>query len=758
MPRRRSPKTARSPTRRVRWGARATIRVALLVLIAVSVGAAWLLWLDHEVQAGFEGRRWSLPALVYARAFDIYPGQRLGSGDLERILRRVGYTRHPRLAGPGSYRREAEIIHVHTRRFRYWDGVEASRIVNVQFADGRVRDLHDPAGNAIGIIRIEPRLIGKIYPEHDEDRVLVPWEEVPRKLVDALVAVEDRSFFSHAGIDLRGILRAAWVNLRSGGIVQGGSTLTQQLVKNFFLHSERDIVRKINEMLMAMLLERRYSKEQILGTYINEIYLGQHGARGIHGFGTAAGFYYGRPLHELRLDQLALLAGMVRGASYYNPRRHPERARERRDLVLQLMHEQGFLGAAEFTSARSRPLDVTPRPAWSQDEFPDFLDLVRRQLLQGYSMERLRSQGLQIFTTLDPVLQEDAQSALRATVTALESERGMVAGTLQAAALIVDTGSGDVLAAVGARNPEVAAFNRSIDARRPVGSLIKPFVYLTALQQPDRYSVVSELADTPLALPGAGDTVWKPDNYDRQFHGAVSLMESLVNSYNVATVRLGLDVGMDRVIDVLHGAGIERRLAPLPSLLLGAVELSPIEIAQAYQTLAAGGFRAPLNGIRDVLDRDGVGLSRHAIELRQSLDPRATYLVNYLLTQVTREGTGRALAESMPDRLPLAGKTGTTNDLRDSWFAGFGDGMLGVVWVGRDDNRPTGLSGATGALRVWAALMDRAGMRPLTLPAPAGVAWDGPVRLQYGQECRTFATVPYIEPYRPAAAPACGSR
>jgi penicillin-binding protein 1B len=727
------------------------------MLMAASAGAAWLLWLDHEVQAGFEGRRWPLPALVYARAADIYPGQGLGSGDLERILRRVGYTRHPRLAGPGSYQREADIIHLYTRRFRYWDGVEASRIVNVRFVDGRVRDLQDPAGNAIGIIRIEPRLIGKIYPEHDEDRVLVPWEEVPRELIDALVAVEDRSFFSHAGVDLRGILRAAWVNLRSGGIVQGGSTLTQQLVKNFFLHSERDIVRKINEMLMALLLERRYSKEQILSTYINEIYLGQHGARGIHGFGTAAGFYYGRPLHELRLDQLALLAGMVRGASYYNPRRHPERARARRDLVLRLMHEQGLLGAAEFATARSRPLDVTSRPAWSQDEFPDFLDLVRRQLLQGYSMEQLRSQGLQIFTTIDPVLQEDAQSALRTTVTALESERGMPAGTLQAAALIIDTGSGDVLAAVGARNAEVAAFNRSIDARRPVGSLIKPFVYLAALQQPERYSVVSELVDTPLALPAAGDTVWKPDNYDRQFHGAVSLMESLVNSYNVATVRLGLDVGMDRVIDVLHEAGIERRLAPLPSLLLGAVELSPIEIAQAYQTLAAGGFRAPLNSIRDVLDRDGRGLSRHAIQLKQSLDPRATYLVNYLLMQVIREGTGRALAGSMPDRLPLAGKTGTTNDLRDSWFAGFGDGLLGVVWVGRDDNRPTGLSGATGAMRVWAALMDRAGMRPLTLPAPAGVAWDGPIRLQYGRECRTFATVPYIEPHRPADTPVCGS-
>jgi len=735
-------------------GTRPALRLLLLAIIAVSATTAWLLWLDQRVREGFEGRRWSLPALVYARPFEVYAGQALDPDALQQVLRHVGYAAEGSLRTPGTYRREPDVIRVHARRFRYWDGTEPDRIVTVRFAGGRVQALGDERdGGQLGIIRIEPRLIGKIYPEHDEDRVLVPLEEVPADLIDALIAVEDRNFFSHSGIDLRGIVRAAWANLRAGALVQGGSTLTQQLVKNFYLSSERTFIRKINEMAMAALLERRYSKKQILGTYINEIYLGQHGARGIHGFGTAAGFYFGRPLRELRIDQLALLAGIVRGASHYNPRRHPERARERRDLVLRLMHEQGFMDAPALAAAQAKPLDVTAKPAWSQDEFPDFLDLVRRQLLRDYTMEQLRSEGLQIFTTLDPDLQQGAEAALRSTLASLESERNMARGKLEAAVVVVDTESGDVLAAVGARHPEVAAFNRSMDARRPIGSLVKPFVYLAALQQPEHYSVVSQLDDSPLALRNPGKAAWKPENYDHEFHGEVSMIEALTRSYNVATVRLGLEVGLDRVIHVLRGAGIERRLEPLPSLLLGAIELSPLEAAQAYQVLASGGFRSPLNGIRDVLDRDGRGLSRHAIELRQAMDPRAAYLVNTLLMRVTSEGTGSALADRLPGRQPLAGKTGTTNDLRDSWFAGFGDGLLGVVWVGRDDNRPTGLSGATGAMRVWAEVMERAGIRPLALPPPTGIGWTGSVRLPFRGECRTLASIPYIEPHVPVAAP-----
>jgi penicillin-binding protein 1B len=322
---------------------------------------------------------------------------------------------------------------------------------------------------------------------------------------------------------------------------------------------------------------------------------------------------------------------------------------------------------------------------------------------------------------------------------------------------VVDAGSGEVLAAVGARRPAVAGFNRSIDARRPIGSLVKPFVYLAALQQPGKYSVLSALDDSALVLRTAGNGEWRPGNYDRRFHGTVSMLEALIYSYNVATVRLGLEVGIDKVIAVLRGAGIARRLDPLPSLLLGAIELSPFEVAQAYQVLAAGGFHSPLDGIRDVLDRDGNGLSRRAIELRQSVDPRAVYLVNHLLIQVTSEGTGSDLAGLLPGQMPLAGKTGTTDDLRDSWFAGFGEGLLGVVWIGRDDNQPTGLSGASGALRAWAAVMRRAGVRPLASVPPGGIGRTGPVQMSFRQRCRTFANVPYIEPHVPASAPRCDS-
>lgn len=730
------------------------LRGLLLALIGFAVLAAWILWLDQRVVSGFEGRRWSLPGVVYAQPLELHPGKLLGANALAAALQRVGYSLDANATQPGSFRQRPDATLITTRRFRYWDGVEPQQQVRVRFAGGAIAALEQlPSGAPLGLLRIEPRVIGKIYPEHDEDRVLVTLEQVPRELVAALLAVEDRNFFRHAGLDWRGILRAAWANLRAAAVVQGGSTLTQQLVKNFWLSSERTFARKINEMVMALLLERRYDKAQILGTYINEVYLGQHGARGIHGFGTAARFYFGRPLEELRVDQLALLAGLVRGASYYNPRAHPQRARERRDLVLALMAEQGLLDGTLARQARSRPLDVHRTPAWSQAEFPEFLDLVRRQLLRDYPLPQLRNAGLQIFTTLDASIQEQAQAALSSTLVALERER-RDAVRLEGAVIVIDSGSGELLAAVGGRRPAAAGFNRSIDARRPIGSLVKPFVFLAALQQPERYSVLSLFDDTPLQLDTPAGP-WRPANYDREFHGRVTLQEALVHSYNLATVRLGLEVGLPRVIEVLRAAGIERPLEPLPSMLLGALELSPFEAAQAYQPLAGGGFLSPLNGIREVLDRDGRGLRRYPLEVRRAFDPRATFILDRLLTEVTRSGTGRALAGWLPGAMPVAGKTGTTNDLRDSWFAGFGDRMLAVVWVGRDDNRPTGLSGASGAMRVWSELARRTNMRPLSQHVPPGIGWHTPAPLRYRGACRNWVPVPFIEPHAPRVEPDC---
>src|SRR5690606_18568855 len=367
----------------------------------------------------------------------------------------------------------------------------------------------------------------------------------------------------------------------------------------------------------------------------------------------------------------------------------------------------------------------------------------------------LRNAGLQVFTTLDPELQERAEKALRSTIAALERDRRFAPGTLQAAAVIVEPGSGDVVAAIGGVDSQAGGVNRSLDARRPIGSLVKPFVYLAALSQPGKFHVLSRLDDSPLKMKGAKGRTWEPRNYDRNFHGTVTLMEALLHSYNVATVRLGLAVGIGNVIDTLHRAGVDTPISPLPSVLLGALELSPFQVAQAYQVLANGGFLSPLNSIQDVLDAEGRGLKRYGIEVRQAFDPQPVFLTNYLLMRVTTEGTGAAMTDLLPDRLPLAGKTGTTNDLRDSWFAGFGEGYAAVVWVGRDDNRPVGLSGATGAMRVWAAMMKDSGLGPFVPAAPQGIAWTGRGSVPYRGECRRLATVPYAAPHVPDVGPGC---
>lgn len=703
------------------------------------------MWLDVIVRDRFEGGRWSLPARVYARPIELYAGLAISPGNLVRILRASGYREDARADAPGLFRSDGPALEIFTRQFDYWDGSEPARRLRLSIRDAQIDKLVDSAtGNGLEIARIDPPLIAKIYPEHDEDRVLVPYAEVPQALIEALMATEDRHFYTHRGVDLRGILRALWVNLRKLRIAQGGSTLTQQLVKNYFLADERTFFRKFNEIIMALLLERRYSKSQILGAYMNEVYLGQYGARSVHGFGTAAEFYFARPLVELRLDQIALLAGLVRGASFYNPRQHPERALARRNLVIRLMAEQDYISERESAAAQVRALDLSPYPSWAQSRYPAFEDLVRRQLSQDYRPEDLRSEGLRIFTSLDVSLQDTLASVAQAQVAALERERGLKGGTLETAAVLVDINNGEVLAIVGGRNSRGGEFNRSLDARRPIGSLIKPFVYVAALSEPSRYNLLTRLDDSPLRIRQPAGGSWSPRNYDGEDHGAVSLLEALVFSYNVSTVRLGMDVGLDKVVRTLRDSGLEAHLDAYPSLLLGALELSPLEVAQLYQTLGNGGFRAPLNSIREVLDRNGAGLTRYGLTLREALDPGATFLTAFALTRVTTEGTGRDLVRWLAGVQPVAGKTGTTDELRDSWFAGYGSNLMAVVWLGRDDNRPMGLSGAAGAMRIWAAMMKAAGLRALVLRPPADVHWSASVAVPYAGQCTLFDAIPFL--------------
>ena len=694
-----------------------------LLAAAAVVGVLAFMYLDAYIQRAFSGKKWAVPAMVYGRPLELYAGAPVGPRALTAELETLGYRAAGATAGAGTYSVSGSTVSIATRGFRFWDGEEPTRRLRVAFAGNSVQAVRDEQGVEVALARLEPVHIGGIYPAHNEDRILVRVSDVPPLLIHTLMAVEDQNFDSHHGVSPKGIARAMWVNVSSGALEQGGSTLTQQLVKNFFLTRERTITRKLMELAMALVMELRYSKEEILEAYLNEIYLGQDGHRAIHGFGLASHYYFNRPIAELGAPQIALLVGMVRGPSYYDPWRHPERSRERRDTVLALMVDQQVIDAAQAAQIAQMPLGVGDRDQARSKFYPAYLDLVRRQLRRDYSEEVLSSEGLQIFTGLDPAVQRAAEASLQETLAKIESDfkaRGKPQQGLEGAVIVTRVDSGEVLAVVGGRNSRVAGFNRALDALRPVGSLMKPAVYLTALED-GRYTLLSPLDDGPVAYKGANGQVWRPRNYDREDHGMVRLHRALAQSYNQSTARLGLELGIERVVDTIHRLGVDREVPALPSVALGAVALSPIEVAGMYQTIASGGFSSPLSAIREVMDASGEPLTRYPVAVEQKVRQSAVYLLEYALKEVVSAGTARSASNRLPAGLVVAGKTGTTDDQRDSWFAGYSGDLLAVVWIGRDDNGVTALTGATGALPAWAGLMAAASREPRRARAPGGI-------------------------------------
>jgi penicillin-binding protein 1B len=732
------PRTRRRRKPRRKRSFRARFQLALIALLGA---AGYVLWTDLEIRREFEGRAWDVPAQVFARPLEIQLRANVAKQRVVRELDALGYRKVTHVRGPGEYRLASNQLQLHTRGHHFPDATEPSRNLSIGFRGESIDWIKEVRGAELVRLRLEPLEVGRIFPNHNEDRAPIRLKAVPEPLLRALLAVEDRDFFSHNGIDPKGVLRAAWTNLRSGRVEQGGSTLTQQLVKNFYLQRERSIVRKLREVLMAGLLERRYSKAVILQTYLNEVFLGQQGRRAIHGFGLAAEFYFGRPLSELTVDEQALLVGLVKGPSYYDPRRHPQRARARRNLVLQTMVEQGVLARADFDSLVKRPIRVISVQRGAPGYASEFLQLVKRQLAQQYRSAELRTRGLRIYTSYDNELQNKLDQAID------NGLRSIGAGSeLEAAAVVADYETGEVLALRGGRKHAPGQFNRALDAARPIGSLIKPAVYLTALGQPQRYHLLSGINDSAITIKTASG-VWTPTNFDGEIHGRIRLVDGLSRSYNLATVRLGMDIGLDEVVDTLHALGVDTAPQVYPSLLLGALELSPMSVTQMYQVLANGGYRLPLHSVRGVLGPDGRLLSRAKLQPRQVVDPRAGYLIGYALEQVVLAGTARGAQLDDLGITPVAGKTGTSNDGRDSWFAGYAGGLLAVMWLGHDNNRATGFTGASGALRVWRQFM--VGARPLSISkaVPKGIAWFGVngAGKMVGANCPGARNWPFIE-------------
>jgi penicillin-binding protein 1B len=703
--------------------------------------------LNKEITTRFEGMRWELPARIYGRPLELYVGRELQQKHLQQELSLLRYTKTEHLEKPGEYQVTGTQLTIHSREVYFPDGKQGAERIELSFTNDQITSLtNQQSGQALPLFRLEPLHIASIYPGDNEDRLLVQLKETPPLLVQTLLLTEDKHFYKHIGIYPLAIFRALLANLKAGKTVQGGSTLTQQLVKNFFLTSEQSLRRKYTEALMALLLEYRYEKDDILESYLNEIYLGQDGKRAIHGFAMASTFYFQRNIDELSPDQMALLIGMAKGASYYNPRRHPERAKARRDLILRNMGQADLISVQSSTQLQNRPLGVTKRIPSGITPYPAFVQLVRNQLKRDYRDEDLQSEGLSIFTTFDPIIQQHAEESVQQVLTDIEKQRKMEPESLQGALVLSSVDQGEILAVVGDRFPRQAGFNRALDMNRPVGSLIKPAVYLSALSQPDRYNLLSILNDTPLTVPLSGKD-WQPQNYDKKYLGSVTLRHALIHSLNIPTVNLGLDVGLDEVIKSIHKLGGSKEIRAFPSLLLGAVELPPITILQMYQTIAAGGFKTPLRTILAVTDHQQKVLQRYPLTVAQAADPAAVFCLSTAMQEICNTGTGKRLRHLLPDTLTVAGKTGTTDQLKDSWFAGFSGSHVAVAWVGHDDNSPTGLTGSTGALQVWAETMKRITTTPLELSPPPNIDFfysDIQSGKLFSDQCNKGELIPFI--------------
>jgi penicillin-binding protein 1B len=757
---------------RSRWKLRRLTRPLLAVLvIAVVAAGVWCFFLDRTVTRQFEGRRWTLPAQVFAAPLELYSGLTFSGDDVETELKRLQYREVDKLERPGTYRRQGSRIDVALRAARFPDETRPAQILAITTDDHTITGLRDSKGADVPIARFEPMLIGSIFPTHGEDRIIVTPAEVPPLLPAALKAVEDRKFDTHHGVDPEAILRAMVANLRAGGIAQGGSTLTQQLVRSYFLTTDQTFSRKIREAVMAIALESHFTKADLMNAYINEIYLGQDGQRAVHGFGLASQFYFGKPLAELDLSEVALLVAVVRGPSYYDPRRRAERVKARRDLVLKVLVERNVVSAADAAAAAKRPLGIVTRS--SGGYYPAYLDFVRRTLRRDYHESDLTEAGLKIFTSLDPRAQEQAERTLEHELERLDiaqaaavrktAAKNQVVPPLEGAVVVAAPQSGDVIAIVGGRRVGYNGFDRALDAARPMGSLVKPFVYLTALET-KRYTAASIIQDEPVDVRLKNGTHWKPENFTKQLYGPVPLVKALAESLNLATVGLGLDLGLPNVTKTLQRFGLTRKPVEVPAMLLGALSVTPMEAAQIYSGLASGGFRTQLRAVRAVISDDGKPLRAFPLEVAQVADADAVFQLNRMLELVMDHGTGRPARSVLPPALVVAGKSGTSSDQRDSWFGGFSGSHLAIVWVGYDDNRPTSFTGSSGALAVWARIMaglnttSRAVAMPETL-AEVPVEFNTGLRAAAGcgEDVVTIAVPLGSEPpYKPACSDTTG--
>ncbi len=675
---------------------------------------ACIYYLNHQIQSQFSSSRWSLPAKVYADNLVLKAGLAFSLKDLESELKFLSYRKDKQASTQGSYSQHGYLknkkyLLISVRAFYLPSGLQQkAQKINVYFSGNKITRIKNAATKQhLKQFILDPALISHYGLKATEDRRLVTYEQIPELLIKAIIATEDQHFYYHFGIDPVGILRALYYNFRAGKTVQGGSTITQQLVKNYFLSSTKSLTRKINEALMAIILEYHYSKQEIITAYINQVFLGQDRQRAIHGFALASEYFFKRRLKQLSLPQIATLVGLVKGASYYNPRKHKQRAYKRRNLVLSLMLNEDYITPKQHQLAVKSALGIRQFVSHSQSKFPAFTQMLKQQLLESFSYQQLQQNGFKIYTSLKPWVQRKVEKQIYLALSKLQKKQGNKV-ILQTAMVISDVKNASIIAIIGDKYANKSNFNRALYSKRNIGSLVKPAVYLTALKL--GYSAQSILSDAPIKVKLADDSFWYPKNFDHKSHAKVTLTQALVNSYNIATVRLGLTLGLSKVLQSLQLLGVREELPIFPSVLLGALSLPPIEVNQMYQTIANKGVYQKISGIKGILNKDNQPIAYEKSIKSLHFSQRSIAKLDKILQQVITQGTAKLLPRYLKNKsrsitYKLAGKTGTTNNNRDSWFVAYNEQYVATVWLGNDQNKSTKYTGATGAMIIWAKVM-----------------------------------------------------
>jgi penicillin-binding protein 1B len=665
------------------------------------------------------------PLRLYSGPFLLQPNLSLVQSRLLERLQRLGYRQVKVTQAPGDYQltEEALTVYLHPQP----EGYVGATMVTLPLDQGRVTDvLSSLEGTPLFSIFLEPELLSGVRGESRQVREWIPLAQIPPLIIETVLTIEDRRFYSHFGIDPIAVGRAIWANFTKGGVVQGGSTITQQLAKNLFYSPQRTMGRKFKEALAALVLEVKYTKHSILESYLNEIYLGQAGFVSIYGMSEAAHRYFGKTLQQLTVDEVAMVAGLIKGPNSYAPTKHPELAKQRRDVVLRRLKEIGVLTEEAWNRAVKEPVRVTP-PEDVLTDAPYFVDAVLREVEDAGVVPI--PEGSRIDSTLDPMIQQAATEALEKGLAKLEKTYSHLNNSqdpMQGAVVVLDPKNGSVLALVGGRDYRRSQFNRAIQARRQPGSLFKPFVYLAALEaaregQAGQLTAASLLADEPVTFE-SGTGPWSPQNYDKQFHGPITVRSALEQSLNVPAVQAAKTVGTKPIVQLLHRLGVTSAIGDdLSSVALGSASVSLMEITAAYGAIANGGIAVKPTAVRSTRGRQGDMVWNTVPDRQQATSPQGAYVLTSLLEGVIQRGTA-SKAKVLGLQGTVAGKTGTTDGYRDAWFVGYTSDVVIGVWVGFDDERSLRLTGSQAALPIWMELARR--VVPPNVPAfvmPTGV-------------------------------------